>query len=105
VTKHAIGLYSSEPPEHPFRHRDVQEEVDTFPRRAVDGSYQGPVVIEAYTVMHGHEGPEVALVTALTPEGVRVLARTDDGPTMASFMVEEPIGRAAEVGPDATIAI
>ena len=92
VTKHAIGLYATEPPSRPFRHADVQDEVDRFPRRQVDGDYGGPATIEAYTVMHGADGPEVALVTALTPAGRRVLATTRDAATMTSFMADEPIG-------------
>ena len=50
------------------------------PRRQVDGDYGGPATIEAYTVMHGADGPEVALVTALTPAGRRVLATTRTRP-------------------------
>jgi hypothetical protein len=61
--------------------------------------------VEAYTVMHGHEGPEVALVTALTPDGDRVLGTTRDATTMASFMEAEPIGRPAEVGAEALIEV
>ena len=105
VTKHAIGLYSSEPPPQPFRHADVQDEVDRFPTRQAVGDYQGPATVESYTVMHGAEGPEVALVTALTPAGQRVLANSRDADTMASFMAEEPIGRAAEVTADGTLAV
>ena len=55
--------------------------------------------------MHGAEGPEVALVTALTPAGQRVLATSRDAATMASFMADEPIGRAAEIAPDGTLAV
>ena len=105
VTKHAIGLYATEPPSRPFRHADVQDEVDRFPSRQVDGDYRGPATIEAYTVMHGAEGPEVALVTALTPGGQRVLATSRDAATMTSFMADEPIGRAAEIAPDGTLAV
>ena len=36
VTKHTLGLYSTEPPADGFRWADVQDEVDTLPtRRAV----------------------------------------------------------------------
>jgi len=98
-------LYSSEPPPQPFRHADVQDEVDRFPTRRAVGDYQGPATVESYTVMHGAEGPEVALVTALTPAGQRVLANSRDADTMASFMAEEPIGRAAEVTADGTLAV
>ena len=83
----------------------MQDEVDRFPSRQVDGDYRGPATIEAYTVMHGAEGPEVALVTALTPGGQRVLATNRDAATMASFMADEPIGRAAEIAPDGTLAV
>ncbi|HQV57645.1 MAG TPA: sigma factor, partial [Ilumatobacteraceae bacterium] len=55
VTKHAIGLYSTEPPANgAFRHADVQAEVDRFPTREVTGEHVGAATIEAYTVMHDH---------------------------------------------------
>ncbi|MPY94725.1 MAG: hypothetical protein GEV08_17185 [Acidimicrobiia bacterium] len=101
VTKHAIGIYSTEPPAQPFRHADVQEEVDRFPTREVIATHVGPATIEAYTVMHGHEGPEVALVAALTPEGRRTWARSTDAATMAAMMREEHVGRPAEIDADA----
>ena len=105
VTKHAIGLYSTEPPSTPFRHRDVQDEVDCFPTRDVLANYSGPVTIEAYTVMYGHEGAERALVAALTPTGERVLTSSNDAALMAAMTTVEHIGRAAEVDPSATVHI
>jgi len=105
VTKHAIGLYSTEPPPGGFRHADVQDEVDRYPRRQVTDDYTGPAVLEGYTVMHGREGPETALITALTPDGRRVLGTNRDPATMRSFMEMEPIGRAAEVRPGALVEV
>jgi acetyl-CoA C-acetyltransferase len=31
LTKHAFGIYAAEPPPQPFRHQDVQDEVDATP--------------------------------------------------------------------------
>jgi acetyl-CoA C-acetyltransferase len=83
----------------------VQAEVDRFPSRQVAADYTGPATVEAYTVMHGHDGPEIALLTALTPDGRRVLGANRDPSTMASFMEDEPIGRPADVGPEALIEV
>ena len=105
VTKHAIGLYATEPPPGGFRHADVQEEVDRNPRRQVVDDYTGPATLESYTVMHGHDGPETALITALTPDGRRVLGANRDAATMRSFMEAEPIGRPAEIRPGALVEV
>src|SRR5439155_22999267 len=58
LTKHAIGIYGTEPPASGFRHDDVQTEVDAMPTRESVDEHDGPVTIEAYTVMHGHDRPE-----------------------------------------------
>jgi acetyl-CoA C-acetyltransferase len=105
VTKHAIGLYSTEPPPRPFGHADVQEEVDRAPRREAVDDYTGPATLESYTVMHGHDGPEVALVSALTPQGQRVLGSNRDGGVMRALMEREHIGKPVEVRPEAAIEV
>jgi acetyl-CoA C-acetyltransferase len=105
VTKHAIGLYSTEPPPQPFRHADVQDEVDRYPSREVVEDYTGPATLESYTVMHGHDGPEVALTSALTPDGRRVLGSNRNRATMTALMEREHIGQPVEVGPRASIEI
>lgn len=101
VTKHAIGIYSTEPPRDGFRHADVQDEVDQAPTRDIDGDYQGAATLEAYTVMHDHAGPSEALLTALTPAGVRTFARSADADTMAALMADDLVGSAMHVGADA----
>lgn len=100
VTKHAIGLYSTEPPQQPFRHQDVQDEVDRFPTRDATITEAGPITVESYTVMHGHEGPEVALVAALLPDGRRTWAQNREANVMVAMEQEELIGRSGEVTAD-----
>jgi len=97
VTKHAIGIFATEPPAGGFRHADVQDEVDRAPTRAVTGDHVGPATIEGYTVMHDHNGPAEALVAALTPEGVRTFARSNDPALMATLVAEDVVGRTVAV--------
>ncbi len=104
VTKHAIGLYSTEPPRQgQFRHANVQAEVDRFPTREVTGDHVGPATLEAYTVMHDHRGPTEALVSALTPAGVRTFARSAEADLMAELMSIDAVGRAVDI--DAAAAV
>ena len=104
VTKHAIGLYSTEPPpQGQFRHANVQAEVDRFPTREVTGDHVGPATLEAYTVMHDHRGPTEALVSALTPAGVRTFARSAEADLMAELMSIDAVGRAVDI--DAAAAV
>ena len=58
VTKHAFGVYGTEPPADGFRHDDPQAEIDALPRRelAFAEDAAGPATVEAYTVMHGRDG-------------------------------------------------
>lgn len=102
VTKHAIGVYSTEPPPQPFRHEDCQEAVDAFGSRETAPDHVGDATIEAYTVMHDHDGPRTALVTALTPEGRRALASSTDEAFMASLMAVESVGTTVHIDAGAT---
>ncbi|MEZ5231338.1 MAG: acetyl-CoA acetyltransferase [Acidimicrobiales bacterium] len=101
VTKHAMGLYSTEPPANgSFRHADVQAEVDGFPTREVTGDHRGAATVEAYTVMHDNQGPTEALITALTADGVRTYAKSADASVMATLMDVDAVGRDIEIDAD-----
>ena len=77
LTKHAIGIYSSRPPQKPFASLDPP--VDNPPRRRLLREYAGPASVEAHTVTYARDGtPETLIVTALTPDGERILARSVD---------------------------
>ena len=67
-TKHAFGVYSTEPPSGGFRHDDVQAAVDALPRVEVVADLDGPATIEGYTVIHGRDGlPERAFAAVPLP--------------------------------------
>ena len=91
LTKHSFGVYSTTPPEAGFRHQDCQDEIDRFPSVDLDADYTGDATVEAYTVMHGREAPEVALAAVRTPNG-RQWARSNDAALMDEMIRSEFIG-------------
>jgi acetyl-CoA C-acetyltransferase len=97
LTKHAFGVYSTEPPVQPFQHEDLQAEVDALPRREAVVDHTGEVTIEAYTVMYGPDGPETGHAACLLPDGRRTWASTGDRDLAAAMTREEFCGRAARL--------
>lgn len=101
LTKHGFGVYSTTPPAQPFRHRDVQDEVDALPSRELAEVVDGRVAVESAVVMHDRDGePERAIVAALLPDGRRAWGNTSDPDAMKRFLTEETAGADAHLGPD-----
>jgi acetyl-CoA C-acetyltransferase len=95
ATKHAFGVYGTEPPEQPFRHGYPQDEIDALPRRelAAGEDAAGPATIEAYTVMHGREGqPEQAITTCLLGDGRRAWGLSSEADVMGALVDGEWVG-------------
>jgi len=98
ISKHAFGVYSTTPPTDNFRYEYPQDEVDAIPGREVSMDYEGPVNIEAYTVLHDRDlAPSQAILTTLNPEGERRWATSDDADTMAWLVANEGGGHSAVV--------
>jgi acetyl-CoA C-acetyltransferase len=88
TTKHAFGVYSTEPPVGGFRSDDLQTEIDLMPQRALaePADAAGVATIEAYTVMHSREGyPETAIAACLLADGRRAWGLTSE-PGLATAM-------------------
>ncbi len=95
VTKHAFGVYSTEPPAAGFRHEYTQDEIDALPRRevATDDEAAGPADIEAYTVMFDREGsPEQALASCLLGDGRRAWATSGESDVTTALLDGEWVG-------------
>jgi len=105
LTKHALGLYSTEPPPSGYAAADVQDQVDQVPQTPVDEDYSGPVTVEAYTVMHGADGPEVGLCALRTPEGARTWGKVTDLAVATTMTTEEAIGRSGTLAADGTLTL
>jgi len=96
ITKHAVGVYSTEPPPNGFRHDRPQDQVDVLPRRDPVGDYEGAATIDSYTVMHERDGePAIGLVACLLPDGRRTWANTNEPGLMKAMTLEEFVGRTA----------
>ena len=96
ITKHAVGVYSTEPPPNGFRHDRPQDQVDVLPRRDPVGDYEGAATIDSYTVMHERDGePAIGLVACLLPDGRRTWATTNEPGLMKAMTLEEFVGRTA----------
>ncbi len=95
ATKHAFGVYATEPPAEPFRHVYPQDEIDALPKRELASAEDaaGPATIEAFTVMHGRDGsPEQAIATCLLADGRRAWGLSTDADVMAALTDGEWVG-------------
>ena len=98
ATKHAFGVYSTTPPVDGFRHGDPQDEIDRLPTRELAVDREGPVTIEAYTVMHSRDGrPEFAIAACRVPDGRRTWATSKASDVALAMCEGEWVGRSAHV--------
>ncbi len=93
LAKHAIAIYSAEPPAHGFRYENLQAQVDAFPLREALVDWDGPVTLEAYTVAHQKGAPRIGHASCLTDDGRRTWGTVDDPEVMEAMMREEFCGR------------
>jgi len=106
ITKHAFGVYGTEPPALPFQHADVQAEVDGLPKRELCEEPDGEITVETWTAMHDRDGnPETGLVVGLLDDGQRAIGTTQDSDALKVLVTEDVAGRRAHVGPDGTTTL
>jgi acetyl-CoA C-acetyltransferase len=109
VTKHALGLYATEPPAGGFRWADVQERVDALGRRELCESVDDRVAatVESWVVVHDREGsPERVLAACLLDDGRRAWAFSDDAGTLSEMRSgSEQIGRSVKIDPDGALLL
>ena len=104
LTKHALAVFSSEPPARAFRHDEPQDQVDATPTRELAESARGSVMIESYTVMFGRDGPKVGLAACLLSDGRRAWANTTEADVLDAMVTEEFCGRQAHIDTRGTVA-
>ena len=97
LTKHAFGVYSTEPPAQAYQHEDLQKQVDAQPFREVEHNQNGAAQVEGYCVMYGAEGPERAFVAARTEEDKRSWAVVEDNEILADMIANEYVGRTTAI--------
>jgi acetyl-CoA C-acetyltransferase len=103
LTKHAIGLLGSSPgPDGRFHWDNVQSNVDRIPSTPCDEGFAGTARIEAYTVMHDHNGPRRGPCALRTPDGARTWGSVTDIDMLHEMMAIEAVGRNVNLMPDGT---
>ncbi|HXR54851.1 MAG TPA: hypothetical protein VN793_07365, partial [Acidimicrobiales bacterium] len=106
ATKHAIGLYSTEPPEGGFRSENVQSSVDSLPQRAADPDATGPADIETFTVTFDRDGlPQRGIVACRTGPSSRAWANITDPAQLDILMAAERPGWSGTLRPDGTFEL
>ena len=105
VTKHAFGVYGTEPPSAGFRRGSPQDAVDALPRRTMadpaEAVTAGTGTIESYTVMHDRDGrPETAWASILLPDGRRAWGRSTRADLVAHLLDGEHVSESVRPLPD-----
>jgi len=93
LTKHAFGVYSTEPPAKPFQHDDLQSQVDATFKRDVASHHQGTATVEGYSVMYGAEGPNKAFIACRLDDNRRAWAINEEPEVLEAMIKEEFCGR------------
>jgi acetyl-CoA C-acetyltransferase len=96
ITKHSMGIYSTTPLAGEWRREspaNYQQAILDDAHAPFTESPNGNATIETYTVLHGREGVERALVIGLLEDGTRFIAETpDDEQTLRQMMDREMLG-------------
>lgn len=95
TTKHAFGVYSTQPPADGFKYDYPQDQIDALPRRslAAPADAAGEVTVEAYSVMHDRNGnPERSILSCLLDDGRRAWGETSDIGTGRDMCINEWVG-------------
>jgi acetyl-CoA C-acetyltransferase len=104
LTKHSLGLYSTEPPRAGFRRVNVQETVDREPRRRSLADYAGPAQVAAATVVYDRDGnPETGLVAVLTADGDRAFGSTEAAADVSRLVAEDCHGLKVRIDENGTL--
>ena len=105
LSKHAFGIYSSQPPEKDFQYAGLQADVDKTPSREWLVDYDGEVAIESYTVMYGPDGVSMGHAACLTDDGKRTWANTEDIDLLTEMTKTEFCGRRAKINGAGVLSI
>ena len=97
-TKHAFGVYATEPPAESFTWAQPQDEIDALGTVEVLDTYEGEATVESVTVMHDRDDqPEKAIITARTADGRRVWGTSEDADDMTRIEEVETVGVQARI--------
>lgn len=100
TTKHAFGVYATEPPAGGFAYDYPQDVIDAMPRRelAVPKDAVGKATIEGYSVMHDRDGvPERIIASCLLADGRRAWGDSTDASLGREMCTREFVGTTVDL--------
>lgn len=101
ATKHAAGIYSTEPTVGPWTRRnpkDYQTEIDAIERPKIAVEANGKGTIETYTVVHDRNGPMLGIIIGRLEDGSRFVANTPaEKAVLGDLMAHEGLKRTGTV--------
>jgi acetyl-CoA C-acetyltransferase len=106
ASKHAFGVYGTEPPPGGYRYATPQAIIDALPQRvcADPAEAAGAAVVEAYTVMHDRDGqPERAIASCLLTDGRRAWGTSIDRQVAAAMVDGEWVGQTVTLKSDGVL--
>lgn len=96
ATKHSLGVWSASPPVRRFEH--LRPAFERPAPRPVRTELDGAAVLEAVTVPRHRSGaPEAVVLSAITPDGARVLLRSEHPDDVALLTDGDPLRRTLRV--------
>ncbi len=103
VTKHSMGIYSTDPFEGDWAREDpavYQKELDAMAHPRFDPYPSGKGQVETYTVVHGRDGPNMGLIVGRLENGDRFIAHSESDPaTLQKMMEMDMLGATGTVTP------
>jgi acetyl-CoA C-acetyltransferase len=99
ATKHAVGVYATEPPSDGFVSENVQSSVDALEQWTADEAFAGACEVESFTVLYDRDGaPERGIVACRIGPGRRTWANVTDPDQLGALTTEEQPGWSGTVG-------
>ena len=102
-SKHAFGIYSSEPAAAGFQYADLDSEAEGLPQRQLTASYDGEALIESYALRYKDGEPSLATFACLLEDGRRTWAKSEAASVFDQMLAGEPCGRRARLKDNALI--
>ena len=108
TTKHAFGVYATEPPANGFAYDYPQDVIDAMPRRelASPADAAGTATVEGYSVMHDRDGnPERTIASCLLADGRRAWGDSTDADLGREMCRTEFVGSTVTLDADGVLRV
>lgn len=108
TTKHAFGVYATEPPKNGFTYDYPQDQIDALPSRQLaspaEASDAGETTIEGYSVMHDREGGiERIIATCILSDGRRAWGDSTSADLGRDMCANEWVGKQVRLDASGTL--